>query len=240
MDNILIAGPDKALITKIEAELESKFKMSDGSNLTFILGVRVSAHQDGMRAMDQSHYDAQLLSKYGMQGAKPVATPLEKGAMESLVETGTDATPIETGRYAEAIGSLLWLASMTRPDMAFAAAFLARFSAFPNARHWGTVKRAFRYLRGTTGIRITFTGPYGTSGASLTVYRAVGLAADVKISKRSKHINIKYHHLRRCAADGIIRIEHVSSTSNLADVCTKPIERIKFAGLRDKLGMRVV
>ncbi|KAG5456187.1 MAG: hypothetical protein BJ554DRAFT_4139 [Olpidium bornovanus] len=66
---------------------------------------------------------------------------------------------------------------------------------------------------------------------------AAKLAADAKASKRSKHIDIRYHHLRRCAADGIIAITRVSSAENVADICAKPLDRIKFTGLRERLGM---
>ncbi|KAG5460430.1 MAG: hypothetical protein BJ554DRAFT_7521, partial [Olpidium bornovanus] len=54
------------------------------------------------------------------------------------------------------------------------------------------------------------------------------LAADVKASKRSKHIGIRYHHLRRCAADGTIAIMRVSSAENVADICTKPLPRTTY------------
>ncbi|KAG5460803.1 MAG: hypothetical protein BJ554DRAFT_7105 [Olpidium bornovanus] len=95
--------------------------------------------------------------KFGVDEAKPIATPLGKDAMETLYQVEVDARPQE---YAAAIGSLLWLATMTRPDIAFATSFLARFMAKPNEPHWGAIKRIMRYLKGTMEHGIKFNrGP---------------------------------------------------------------------------------
>ncbi|KAG5457207.1 MAG: hypothetical protein BJ554DRAFT_2837 [Olpidium bornovanus] len=69
---------------------------------------------------------------------------------------------------------------------------------------------------------------------------AAELANDTKTSRRSKHIDIKYHHLRRCVADRIIRIARVNSASNLADLCTKPLDKVNFIGIREGLGRPIV
>ncbi|KAG5456626.1 MAG: hypothetical protein BJ554DRAFT_3581 [Olpidium bornovanus] len=59
------------------------------------------------------------------------------------------------------------------------------------------------------------------------------LAADVKTSRRSKHIDIKYHHLRRCVQDGMVTIERVTTADNPADLLTKPLNGPKFIKFRD-------
>lgn len=81
--------------------------------------------------MVQSHYVAQLLGKHRMLDAKLIATLLERGVMDILAEAKTEVSPLDGTCYTEAIGSILWLASMTKLDLAFAAAFLAQFSTAP-------------------------------------------------------------------------------------------------------------
>jgi hypothetical protein len=58
--------------------------------------------------------------------------------------------------YVEAIGSLLFLANRTRPDIEFGVNFLARFSNNPSSEHWAVVKRIFRYLAGTVDLGIHY------------------------------------------------------------------------------------
>ena len=48
--------------------------------------------------------------------------------------------------YREAVGSLMYLAAATCPDIAFTANKVARAMDKPAERDWNNVKRIFRYL----------------------------------------------------------------------------------------------
>lgn len=48
--------------------------------------------------------------------------------------------------YRELIGSLMYLAVATRPDIAFPVAYLSQFNDCFNNEHWETAKRILRYL----------------------------------------------------------------------------------------------
>jgi len=68
--------------------------------------------------------------------------------------------------YHEAVGSLMYAALGTRPDIAFAVQTVSRFSTKPGSTPWEAVKRIFRYLKGTTDLWLT----YGISKMDLTGY----------------------------------------------------------------------
>ncbi|KAG5458322.1 MAG: hypothetical protein BJ554DRAFT_1472 [Olpidium bornovanus] len=79
--------------------------------------------------------------------------------------------------------------------------------------------------------------------ASLTSIRmdndgAAELASNTKATRRSKHIEIKFHHLRWSVAEGTIKIWRVKSAENPADIFTRPLDRIKFTKFREMLGVR--
>ena len=60
--------------------------------------------------------------------------------------------------YREAVGSLLYLATKTRPDIAHAVQQVAQFCADPGKSHWEAVRYIFRYLNGTRMYGIEFSG----------------------------------------------------------------------------------
>ncbi|XP_043475030.1 secreted RxLR effector protein 161-like [Leptopilina heterotoma] len=60
--------------------------------------------------------------------------------------------------YREAVGSLLYLASATRPDIAFTVNVLSRHQINPTENEWDMVKRVFKYLKGTKSLGLKYLG----------------------------------------------------------------------------------
>uniref|UniRef100_A0ABD2WAM9 CCHC-type domain-containing protein n=1 Tax=Trichogramma kaykai TaxID=54128 RepID=A0ABD2WAM9_9HYME len=90
---------------------------------------------------------------------KPVrADNIAKLTIDELKEIDENGILDPKADYRGAIGSLMYLATVTRPDIAFAVNFLSRKQASPNERDWQEVKRIFRYLRGTTNVGLTYQG----------------------------------------------------------------------------------
>jgi len=51
--------------------------------------------------------------------------------------------------YGNAVGTLLYLATSTPPNISFTVATLCRFIANPGVKHWNAVKQLLHYLQGT-------------------------------------------------------------------------------------------
>ena len=58
----------------------------------------------------------------------------------------------------EAVGALMWVAKMTRPDLAYTAHTLAKFGDNPGPEHWKAVMKALQYLKRTASLRVTYGG----------------------------------------------------------------------------------
>jgi hypothetical protein len=78
-------------------------------------------------------------------------------------------------RYLAAVGALLYLATYTRPDIAFATSVLARHNQRPGVRHWNGIRHLLRYLRGTEDL-----GLYYSRGGvpEITGYADAGFKSD--------------------------------------------------------------
>ena len=58
------------------------------------------------------------------------------------------------------------------------------------------------------------------------------LAKIPKNRPRTKHIAVKYHHFREAVKIGILMVERVDTTNQLADIFTKPLARVPLEHLR--------
>ncbi|PRQ21351.1 putative RNA-directed DNA polymerase [Rosa chinensis] len=69
---------------------------------------------------------------------------------------------------------------------------------------------------------------------------AIALAANPILHHRTKHIDTDFHFIREPVANKSIRLSHVSSTLNLADVFTKSLSKQQFYLLISKLISRIL
>uniref|UniRef100_J3KUY7 Reverse transcriptase Ty1/copia-type domain-containing protein n=1 Tax=Oryza brachyantha TaxID=4533 RepID=J3KUY7_ORYBR len=60
--------------------------------------------------------------------------------------------------YSKIIGSLMYLASGTRPDISFAVSKLSRFTSNPRDGHWQALERVMRYLKATMDLGLRYSG----------------------------------------------------------------------------------
>ena len=125
--------------------------------LSYFLGVRVIQNEeDGSIWMGQPLYTDNVLRKFKMDQAKPIKTPVN--ISEKLVQADEESDIVDPGLYQSAVGSLLYLSTRTRPDIAFAVSNVAKFCSKPTKQHWTAVKRIFRYLRSTPKYGLLYVG----------------------------------------------------------------------------------
>ncbi|KAE9023288.1 hypothetical protein PF011_g4058 [Phytophthora fragariae] len=63
--------------------------------------------------------------------------------------------------YIAVNGSLMYVATSTRPDLAYPVGYLSRFVGIPTVQHGGALKCVLRYVVATTDHRIYFKKPRG-------------------------------------------------------------------------------
>jgi len=57
---------------------------------------------------------------------------------------------------------------------------------------------------------------------------------------RSKHIDIRYHHLRDYVVRRIMLLQYISTEEQDADILTKALSKCKFEFHRDKIGWQII
>ncbi|KAE8659941.1 putative ribonuclease H protein [Hibiscus syriacus] len=136
--------------------------------------------KSGTLMLSQAEYINKVLSKFNMQDAKPVSTPL--GVHFRLPKDQTPKTEEERAHmvkmsYASAIGSLMYAMVCTRPDIARAVGAVSMYMNNPSKVHWEAFKWILRYLQGTTNKELCFKG----GDTILTGYVDIDLAGNVDI-----------------------------------------------------------
>ena len=165
VDDIILGGRSEAKMSEVKAELRQKFEMKDLGILHHFLGVKIIQDQlAGVIWIGQPVYTEKILQRYGMQDSKPVNTPVSPDI--KLVTTERVDDMCNQQLYQAVIGSLLYLSTKTRPDIAYAVSSVARFCAKPTKQHWTAVKRILRYLKGTSNFGLIYREdtPRGITG----------------------------------------------------------------------------
>lgn len=133
--------------------VEAKFKIKEGP-LEYCLGLQVE-QTDGQVKVHQSKYAHDVLERFQMTNCNPVSTPLEPGTRLSCDDDGQRSAALKA-EYRRLIGSLMYLAVGTRPDLALTLSKLSRVLANPTATHMRVAKRVLRYLRGTLNLGLVY------------------------------------------------------------------------------------
>jgi hypothetical protein len=127
--------------------------MKDLGEADVILNIKLIKKDSGI-TLSQSHYVEKVLSQFGFMDSKPSSTPYDP----SMTLRKNKKIARDQLRYSQIIGSLMYLASTTRPDISFAVSKLSRYMSNPGDDHWHALKRVLRYLKSTMSFGIHYSG----------------------------------------------------------------------------------
>lgn len=143
---------------RAKQELAEKYKLKD-LGLDFTLGIKIDHDENaGTISLSQHTYAERILQKYGMQDCAPKSTPLPVGVTytaSSSPLSNTDRYFMRDKPYNSAIGLIMYLMIVTRPDLAFAVNILSAFASNPGPPHWRALQHVMAYIKGTLNYRVT-------------------------------------------------------------------------------------
>jgi len=310
VDDGIVCSSLQSRLEDIVRYLENVFEMTHGDVECFV-GIQIRRNPErNLIHISQEKYIEKILKKFQMENCYPKTVPADPHARLS---NNAERDPKDSFPFREAVGSLMFAATCTRPDIAFAVNQVAQFSTNPAKAHWEAVKRILSYLRGTitSGIcyggvqernmlltysdsdyagdlvtRKSTTGVFcflngapvswsshrqdcvslssteaeyvAASAATKTViwFRqllddigweqkspttllcdnqgAISLVKNSGHQARTKHIDVKYHHIRNMVKEGVIHIQYIHTSQQLADILTKPLDGQLFSRLREE------
>ncbi len=183
VDDLIIMTTTTEEMQMIKTSLNKNFKMKDLGILHFCFGTGVEQSEDGIK-LSQKQYIEKMLERYGMQDANPVSTPMDLN-VKLTIDDG-QSNPVDQVRYQSIVGSLLYAAMVTRPDIAQAVGVLSRFNSAPTEAHLTAAKRVLRYLKGTINLTLQYKK---TENTEVTGYSDADWANDMD-TRRSTTGNV--------------------------------------------------
>ncbi|OWY97588.1 LOW QUALITY PROTEIN: hypothetical protein PHMEG_00031847 [Phytophthora megakarya] len=154
VDDVICATNNERWKEQFFADLNKKYGIKDLGRLHNYLGVQVDWMEDGV-ILHQTKYAQEILERFGFGGAIGCRSPMDTTVKLRAASEGDKEPGLP---YREAVGALMYLATSTRPDLAFPVGYLSRFvqnkqrpfCAKLSVAHAGALKRVLRYLAATT------------------------------------------------------------------------------------------
>ena len=162
VDDLLIGGSEEDCESLL-ASLNKTFPTNDLGECTWYDGCGTERDVElGTIKLSQEAYVESLMKRFDVQSISDIpASPCADLGPKQHDEPGGD-WPVR-----EAIGSLMWLSTMTRPDITNAVRAVACYAHVPTERLWQAITKILSYLNGARSLCITYVRG---SGLSLNVY----------------------------------------------------------------------
>ncbi|CAI5485781.1 unnamed protein product [Closterium sp. Naga37s-1] len=157
VDDILIFSPSSDLVKEVMLKLQDKFKCKALGDVSFYLGLHIERDVEKrcMRVHQRKYLEA-LAANFG-QSEGHVATPFPSGFKCVKGPEEESVGEEERRRFHSLVGSLMYAAVNTRPDVAFATGQLARVVQCPNEEQVAAGMRVAKYLGQTPTVGLQYS-----------------------------------------------------------------------------------
>ncbi|KAE9090712.1 Copia protein [Phytophthora fragariae] len=154
VDDLLVGCTTDAEADEICAALSSRFTVKSLGDARYVLGMEIEyARNKGELVVRQTQFIKRMLERFGQVEANSVRNPVVLG--QDFAPDDSHDMFEDARSYREVIGSLLYVANATRPDISADLSSLSQYLDCPREMHWRAALRVLHFLKGTftRGIR---------------------------------------------------------------------------------------
>jgi hypothetical protein len=158
VDDFLVVSTTEVCVAFVAA-LSNIFPVKDLGEASHCLGFEIVRDRPRhLLHLTQRGKVLRLLEEHGMADAKPLGCPGDPGVHLDKEQCAAPDSPPIFPDYRKLVGQLNYLATTTRPDIAFAVNMCGRYMAHPGPTHVTALKRILHYLVGTANYALTLGG----------------------------------------------------------------------------------
>ena len=119
------------------------------------MGIEIEPNGElGEITISQKKYIENLLQANNMKNFRSVSTPLDAGFQVKCDKESCER--VDPNEYQSLVGSLLYLALSTRPDILHSVTKLAQCNKVSHREHLCGIKHVLRYLSATKDLKIAY------------------------------------------------------------------------------------
>jgi hypothetical protein len=153
VDDILIVNTSddspSSPANQVITALKTKYKMSDLGEARRCLGLETNRDENSISLSQETYIDT-MIKRFGMENSRNVSNPLDPDVR--LENEECEDNPADRTLYLSLVGSLMYAALGSHPDISFAVSSLSRYNSAPLATHLTAAKRVLRYLKSTSAF----------------------------------------------------------------------------------------
>ncbi|GJY57724.1 ribonuclease H-like domain-containing protein [Tanacetum coccineum] len=261
VDDIILTASCPALLQQIIGSLNNEFDMTDLEALNYFLGISADRTLTGL-FLSQKKYALQLLERAHMVTCNPSRTPVDTES-----KLGPEGAPIQDPTLYRSLAGGLQYLTFTRPDLSYAVQPICLYMHDLREPHLAALKRdnllswsakrqhtlsrssAEAEYRGvanvvaeTAWLRNLLRELHSPLSNATLVYcdnvSVVYMYVNPAQHQRTKHIEIDIHFARDMVTVSQVRVLHVPSRFQYADIFTKGLPSALFEEFRSSLSVR--
>ena len=167
VDDIILAHTTPGAGSLVKRQLLERYKMSDLGEARRFLGLEIHQTPAGI-SLGQQEYILKVLRRFGMENCHNAPSPMDPNVRLNNTKCEDRQVPNQHG-YLSIVGSLMYAALGTRPDLSYCVTPLSRYNATPLQMHLTAAKRALRYLKGTSDYMLHYPSHHASHDTLNTV-----------------------------------------------------------------------
>lgn len=215
VDDMVFASHSHEHMLFVENKLKGEFNVSMFGSLKSFIGWDITRSSQGIKISQQT-YIKSILESYGLRKVNPARIPLPvKNDLDP------DRTNESTGFVFDINGETVYWKSKRQTITALSSGEAEYVALSTSAQQLCWFRclfwEVFNCRPWSSGVSFPPTTLYVDSTAAQPI-------ADGKDSKKTKHIDIKFHHVRDMIEFNIITLNDVKSADQPADIFTKTLD----------------
>ena len=155
VDDFMIISTNEILTQESAMALSKAFQIKDLGNMTKFLGINIQSLSNGIYINQTDKIEA-LCDDMNLTNCRGVTTPISD---DNLIDRNIDdsCSKDDANLYRSAVGMLLHIANMTRPDIQYAVNRLCRYLRNPSHNAILSLKHLVRYVAHTKNASLFFS-----------------------------------------------------------------------------------